>query len=365
MKHDYGKPERGFSFEHWNFYDSLARMGHDILYFDFMTLYQERGRAWMNRRLLDVARAESADMLFCVLFADELDPEVMRRVSSETSTVTVNWFCDDHWRFENFSRRWAPNFDYVVTTASSAVPKYEAIGYLNVIKSQWACNHRLYRKLGLPPRYDVTFIGQPHGNRRAVIEAIRSAGIDVRTWGTGWDSQRLDQDAMIRVMNESRITLNLSNASKPQRDVRSLARAGVNFARALSRKRDGCAAPPFAASAQFAEQIKARNFEAPGCGAFLLTGKADDIERYYDLEREIATFDGVDELVAQIHYFLAHDDERQQIADAGHARTVREHTYDHRFADIFARTGLEAFPKARAAGVTEEVGEPPVDRMLR
>jgi spore maturation protein CgeB len=360
MKYDYGKPERGLSFEHWNFYDSLARMGHDLLYFDFMTLYQERGRESMNRRLLDVARAERADMLFCVLFTDELDPEVMRRIGTETSMVTVNWFCDDHWRFENFSNRWAPNFEYVVTTASSAVPKYEAIGYQNVIKSQWACNHRLYRKLDLPPRYDVTFIGQPHGNRRAIIDAVRRAGIDVHTWGTGWDAERLDQDAMIRVMNESRITLNLSNASKPRRDIRSLARIGITYGRSLASRRGGThPAASVAASARFTDQIKARNFEAPGCGTFLLTGRADDLERYYDLENEVAVFDGVDDLVEKIRHYLVHDDDRQRLADAGHARTLREHTYDHRFAEIFERTGLDRIAApAPGSGVTQEVGYP-------
>jgi spore maturation protein CgeB len=51
MKYDYGKPEQGFSFEHYNFYHSLLYMGHDILYFDYMTLMQQHGRDGMNRRL--------------------------------------------------------------------------------------------------------------------------------------------------------------------------------------------------------------------------------------------------------------------------------------------------------------------------
>ena len=37
MKYDYGKPAQGYSFEHENFYGTLAQMGYDILYFDFMS----------------------------------------------------------------------------------------------------------------------------------------------------------------------------------------------------------------------------------------------------------------------------------------------------------------------------------------
>ena len=362
MKYDYGKRERGFSFEHWNFYDSLRQMGHDILYFDFMTLFEERGRDWTSRRLVEVARSEHPDVLFCVLFTDELDPDAVEAISRETDTVTLNWFCDDHWRFEDFSRHWAPRFDYVVTTASSAMPKYAAIGYDRAIKSQWACNHHLYRRLDVEPIYDVTFIGQPHGNRRAVVGALRRAGIDVRAWGTGWESDRLEQEEMIRVLNQSRITLNLSNASRPRRDIRSLASAGVSFARVLASTRSldrAAVAQLRAGSARYADQIKARNFEAPGCGTFLLTGSADDLERYYDTEREVVAFEGVDDLIDKLRYYLDDGDARRAVADAGYTRTLREHTYDHRFATIFDRIGLASATAGEAAmGATEDVGYP-------
>ena len=62
MKYDYGKPEQGLSFEHYNFYDSFLHMGHDILYFDYMTLMQQHGREWMNRRLQEVVASENRPM---------------------------------------------------------------------------------------------------------------------------------------------------------------------------------------------------------------------------------------------------------------------------------------------------------------
>ena len=76
MKYDYGKPEQGFSFEHYNFYHSLLYMGHDILYFDYMTLMQQHGRDGMNRRLKEVVELEKPDLLFAVLFTDQFDPLV-------------------------------------------------------------------------------------------------------------------------------------------------------------------------------------------------------------------------------------------------------------------------------------------------
>jgi spore maturation protein CgeB len=213
MKYDYGEQSRGYGFEHYNFFDALHHMGHDLLYFDFASLLQQRGHAAMNRRLREVVRTEKPDLLFCVLFRDELDRRIMRGISESGDTVTVNWFCDDHWRFDGFSRHWAPCFNRVVTTAASALPRYAQCGFHHVINSQWACNHYLYRKLDLPLAYDITFVGRPHGNRRAIITALRDAGIQVQTFGPGWENGRVDQEQMIAIFNQSRINLNLANAS--------------------------------------------------------------------------------------------------------------------------------------------------------
>ena len=35
MKYDYGERERGLSFEHCTFFESLRGLGYEIVYFDF------------------------------------------------------------------------------------------------------------------------------------------------------------------------------------------------------------------------------------------------------------------------------------------------------------------------------------------
>jgi spore maturation protein CgeB len=349
LRYDYGMPEQGHSFEHYNFHNSLIHMGLDILYFDFMTLMQTHGRQWMNRRLMEVIRAEKPQFLFCVLFGEEIEPGIIREISQNTDTITLNWFCDDHWRFDNFSRHWAPNFNWVVTTAQSALPKYRQLGYHNVIKSQWACNHFSYLPLSLPMQYDVTFIGQPHGNRRAVIESLREAGLNVQVWGSGWEAGRLTQEEMIRVFNQTRINLNLSNASvfgrsrsATERSVRELLWRAFDYVplgNQIKRKRLERYAR-LTRTAKYADQIKGRNFEIPGCGGFLLTGRADNLEDYYSIGEEVVCFDDTRDLIEKTRYYLAHANERVAIARAGFARTQEEHTYVHRFAEIFHKIGL-------------------------
>lgn len=313
MKYDYGDPSRGLSFEHTNFYETLINMGYEIIYFDFMTIYKERGKEQMNRALLDTVKNEKPDLVFFCLFTDEFEKETIKEIGKYT--ITFNWFCDDHWRFDNYSKYWAPYFTFVSTTANSALPKYEKIGYKNVIKTQWACNHFTYRKLDLPYKYDVTFIGQPHGNRKAIINAVRNAGINVQTWGYGWENGRVSQEEMIKIFNQSKINLNLSNSSQPW------------WKNILHRQEH--------------QQIKGRNFEIPGCGDFIISGEADNLNDYYKIGTEIEVYKNTKDLIKKIKYFLSHDKERQEIAQAGYRRTIQEHTYEKRFMEIFKRVGLD------------------------
>jgi spore maturation protein CgeB len=265
----------------------------------------------MNTELERFVREVEPDIAIFVLFKDEILSDTIRRLT-DSGVVTFNWFCDDHWRFDDFSRHFAPAFSLVSTTHREAVPRYHALGYDRVVLSQWACNSYAYDRHGLPPTHDVTFVGQRYGDRPKVVQAIRKAGFDVRCWGYGWEGGRIDHDAMVRAFETSRINLNLSNS----------------WTGTWWRRRPAVG------------QIKARVFEVPGSGGFLLTENVPHVERYFVVGEELASFDGTADLVEKIGYWLEHETERVQAAERGYARVRAEHTYDHRFQEIFAAARL-------------------------
>jgi spore maturation protein CgeB len=331
--YDYGDKNRGYSFEHENFFKTLSQIFKNILYFDYMDKYHKYGRDTMNEMLVKIVKKEKPDFLFCVLSNEEIDKDSIKYISENTDTITFNWFCDDGWRFDGFSKYWAPCFNYISTTSAEAFKCYKEIGYDNAIMTQWACNHFYYKKLDLKKIYDVTFIGMPHGNRREWINGLISSGIDLKYWGYAWkqipdnfffksfwyfpkrikflrkyheqtinkikNSTRISQDDMIKVFNQSKINLNL-NFSSNKKTI----------------------------------EIKGRNFEIPGCGGFILTNNAPHLEEYYKIGKEIVCFKDIYDLKDKINYFLKHDSEREKIALAGYERTLREHTYEKRFNDI-------------------------------
>ena len=325
MSHDYGDPRRGPSFEETNFRSSLEGMGHEVLAFDFMERAKRDGKERMRSDLVAFASETKPDVAFFCLFTDELDAPTVETVRRAGGAPTVNWFADDHWRFEDFTRHMAPAFDLAVTTDPDSLAKYDAAGIGNVLLSQWACNRYAYSRVAESLEHEVTFVGQPHGDRKETIARLRAAGHDVECWGHGWPAGRLDHDGMVRVFSSSRINLNLSNSSTPRMPRTPRGLVGALLGRLPKEPRPS--------------QIKGRNFEVPGCGGFLLTDRVPHLERYFELGTEVAVYDGPDDLIEQVGRWLADEPARAAVAEAGYRRVLAEHTYDHRFTEIFEALG--------------------------
>jgi len=319
MQFDYGVPERGLSFEENNFYKTLVADGHEVVRFDFMALKREMSLDRLNDELILLAKRTNPDVLLSIMFEFEIYRKTIEFITQSLGIPTVNWFCDDHWRFNNFSKYYATSFSAVATTDERAVERYNQLGQSKVILSQWACNHHdYYPILDDSWNYEVTFVGQPHGNRGSLVSNLKKHEVNIDVWGRGWGNGRISQDDMIKLFSNSHINLNLANSSFSWK---SLVRG--QFAK------------------MFRKQIKARPFEVIGCGGFLISEWAEGIEEYFIPDKEIVLYSSFKELVEKIEFYSNDDTARRQIAKSGYNRVIREHTYSHRFKQLFGKMGLE------------------------
>ncbi len=159
---------------------------------------------------------------------------------------------------------------------------------------------------------DVSFVGSislDHRQRIALLEAVAER-YDLRLWGNR--PQALPASSplhrcfqgevwgtdMYQVLRRSRITLN-SHIDLAGREAGNM-----------------------------------RLFEATGVGAFLLTDFKDNLETLFDPDREVAVWRSIDDCLNRIAYYLRDDEARGAIARAGQARTMAQHTYRHRAAEI-------------------------------
>jgi spore maturation protein CgeB len=82
-----------------------------------------------------------------------------------------------------------------------------------------------------------------------------------------------------------------------------------------------------------------RLFEATGVGTFLLTDFKDNLHTLFEPDRDVAVWRSPDDCLAEISRALADDNGRADIARAGQARTMQQHTYRHRTREILGFAG--------------------------
>lgn len=298
LRHDYGNRRRGVSYETVAFRDPLGHLGCEVVEAPVDALAERVGRGRVGECVMELAFRHDPDLLFYIPFRDELPPSVLARVRDELGIPVLAWFCDDQWRFTSFTRHLLPSLSIAVTTAATALPGYRAAGFERVLRSQWSANHRVFRRLPLPAVHDASFVGQPHSDRRELVDRLRRAGVDVVTRGFGWPEGRASLREMVALSNRSRMCLNFSNTS----------RGGVN-------------------------QVKGRDFEIPAMGRPMVTAYSDELAECFG-EGEVAVYRSPGELVEVVVGLLWDEPRREAIAAAGHRRCLRDHTAERRLGDL-------------------------------
>lgn len=87
-----------------------------------------------------------------------------------------------------------------------------------------------------------------------------------------------------------------------------------------------------------------RCYGVQACGGFLLSDFRRHAENDFAVGKEWIYFEDIDDAVAKIRHHLEHFDETRRIAEAAHARVMKDHTYIHR-----ARSLIEAATAWRRA----------------
>lgn len=309
-EHNYGDPARGQGYEYSNFLPALQQLGYEVDFFESFNRNVYADFVELNRALLQKVDSFRPDVVFCVLMWYEIWLDTLKLIR-KAGIQLVSWGPDDSWKYRQHTRYMAPAFDIWITTSHRAWRQAQQDGLKNVMLSQWAvAKDSLHEPLTTGEcRYPVSFVGSAYGNRRQWIAELKAYGIEVFCFGYGWPSGAVAVEDIPKIIRKSVVSLNFADS-------------GWHFQGILPYR---------------SRQIKARVFEVPGAGGCLISESAEYLADYYQLEQEIAIFENIAELAAKIQQLLAHPELRDQIAVAGYQRTKAEHTYEQRFAEVFAK----------------------------
>lgn len=230
------------------------------------------------------------------------DPEILREMA-QAGAVIFNFNWDDKLHFRN--SQIASAIDLNLTNAPSSCIKYTAHGGLSMFWPE-AAHPEVHRPLQIPFEYDVSFVGKNYGWRSVFIKKIRKMGINVETFGFGWENGPLSNEEMVKLYSRSRINLGF---------------AGVGHSKRLM-----C--------------LKGRDFEVPMSGGLYLTQDNPELSLVYDVGKEIVTYMNEKDCAEKIKRLLAHPDEADKIQKAGRTRAMRDHGWEKRFEEIFRLVGI-------------------------
>jgi len=204
--------------------------------------------------------------------------------------------------------------DLAITSFPHFVSRLEARG-VPTRYQPLAFDPRARERVGERPRdIDVAFVGTIHapGTHRAgtaLLERL-ARDVDLQLWGQVQD--RLTPGSPIRARHHG--------PAWGDEMYRVLARSRIVV------NRHGDIAEGFANNM--------RLFEATGMGALLMTEAAPNLGSLFAPGHEVITYADPDELVARIHDMLQREDDRARIAAAGQRRTLSDHTYAQRVAEL-------------------------------
>ena len=83
-----------------------------------------------------------------------------------------------------------------------------------------------------------------------------------------------------------------------------------------------------------------RIFDLMGAGGFVISNYQAEIPEHFIPGEDIVLYESIPDLLNKIDYYLAHDDERIQIAKNGYEKVKQAHTYDIRLQQMFELAGL-------------------------
>jgi len=214
----------------------------------------------------------------------------------ETPHPMAYWASDTHLGYD-YRLSMAKKADFVFCAQKQAVSNMRRDGIANPIWLPHAVEPQAYPKFDLlSKKYDLCFVGHVSSkNREDALDRMFAA------FPNFYYGQQLF-DAAARKYAESKIVFN------------------------IAMKND----------------VNMRCFEVLATGSFLLTDYVDSVDELFEDGKHLILYRSLDEAIDKAKYYLAHDDEREKIAQAGYEHVLKNHTIQNR-VDVI----LNEFMKTR------------------
>jgi len=248
-------------------------------------------------------------------------------------SITALWSVDDPYEIDDILGYVSP-YDYVFTVESAAVDIYREFGCKNVYQLPLAAFPKVHNHRTVAPQFrsDVCFIGSGFYNRIELFDEIADylveSGLNVKIIGLWWDE----------LESYHKLKKSISNKLVHAADTaKYYAGAKIN----LNLHRSPDAAAHFHGNERKVEAYSPNNrtFEIASCGGFqLLDNNRPELNKYFDIGREVDVFSSAEDLIKKIDYYIKNAEKREEMARRARERCLKEHTFRNRLEFVLEKT---------------------------
>ena len=247
----------------------------------------------VEKRLFEATNVDNYDMLLHLPYPNTMRLEIIQHLPIRT----VAWNGDDehYWQIHpEFAKKIEETHDYCITTYKPALERYR-----NGILGSWGYSDDWAPKK-TEKDIDIYFCGSKTPIRDMYIEALIDAGFKIVLDGSGY-SGKVPFKTMIDRYRRAKIGLNFVTENKDK---------------------------------FIYQQVKARTFEIPAVGTFMLSENCREIHDYFRQQIDFDTFIDTKSLVRLCKYYLKENIKRELIAKSGHKRN-KKYSYELMFDRVF------------------------------
>lgn len=354
-----------------NLYAPLIDLGHEVFAFrldEFVSNHQLVFRSTKYKELLceqlvQIFKREHHkkpfDIFLSYLTVSDISPNTIDEIR-KIGVLTLNFSCNNTHQF-HLVESIANHFDINLFSEKGAKEKFTAIR-ANAVWFQMAANPKYYFPKKNKFRYDISFIGAAYAKRANYINHLVQHKIYVDCFGPNWlinqpyaSLKKIKKElARLKWIINSLYSLSLENRSKlslkiSQYDILSNLRK-MNYTHLHYPVSDDAMIDIIGYSkinlgflevyseeghAMIQQHLHLREFEIPMCGGLYLTNYSDELAEFYEIDKEVVVFRNENELIDKVKYYLSHENEANSIREAAYNRSIKCHTYQQRFSQLF------------------------------
>lgn len=323
---------RGIEPQFYYLYKIPLAMGHEVDFFDYRTAVTISVEQ-MRRVFLAAVRGGGYDAVFIATYQDDFDRETLEE--AKTLCPVFGWNSDDEWRWDSYSRERANWYTYMVTNSPDVYGNNKK-EFPNLLHAQWACTG-FWDGRETTKDIDFSFVGQVYGTRAEQIKWLaRRAGL--KAYGKGTGTYGMPNDNALKALAKQNVLKTLARVAPGLVDELSI----INFEQVNQLwNRSKISFTPLESSEGAVRQIKSRVFDMGLSGTLMLSQRSDNLDTYYEPDKEYVPFETLEECADKAKFYLKHESARKKIADAYATRTEAEHMWRHRIQHVLDAAGLQ------------------------